>query len=176
MNSFDWNSGANAFDLFASMARQGSMFAMPNASTQGAITSATYFTRPSKQPFYVTKSLGAASPYADQMPLEIMQGRQRYGYNEPGAIPYVFPTLVDTIAKVGDKETLIKSEKMDPVLAARVGAPTPVGQEDEYSELRDYYSGMELGKADVRGNTGDALQAGYASLWKDKYAAGTWWR
>lgn len=130
-----------------------------------------YFTKPTPKPFYTVTSLGPASPYADMMPLNITMARQKYGYNEPGAVPFVGPTSVDTFE--GKKK--VRTETMTVEQSAMVYAPVQAGRKDMFKEDREYFAGKKLDK--VKDSKGKAtLPPTYQSQWDEKNKAGTWWK
>lgn len=143
------------------------------------VSTASYYTKPTPQPFYTVKSLGSASPYADMMPVNILQGREKYGYNVPGTVPFVGPTSVD----IYKGKTKVKTEKMTAVQAATVYAPLQAGKEDKYANTRSYYAGRKLTKTETDKLEGVSTKTEkqnnnidyYQNSFSEKFMAGTWW-
>jgi hypothetical protein len=102
------------------------------------------------------------------MPLSIQQGRDKYGYNVLGSIPFVGATSVDVFKGKGDNATKVRTEKMTTEQAAAVYAPVQAGKKDEFKDVRDYYAGMKLDSAKTESNY-------YQNVFAEKFKAGTWW-
>lgn len=167
--------GTRASSFWSGGQSSSSMFGQQNAAPKEApvpTSTASYFTKPTPQPPYTVTPLGSANPYSDQMPMDILMARQKYGYNEPGVVPFVGPTSVD-IFRGNEK---VRTEKMTTEQAAMVYAPVQPGKTDQFTEDRAYFAGKKLEPSlDTKGRAVDKLPPTYQSQWDAKNKAGTWW-